>query len=588
MTTSTPLSPRPVALMILDGFGVRDDAPDNAVTRARMPFWRGLLARCPHTTLQTSAFRVGLPEGQMGNSEVGHLNIGAGRVVWQELTRVDQALEACARNEPNELTDSAAFRTAMDAARRPGATLHLFGLLSPGGVHSHETHLQAFIRLAAAQGASRIAMHAFLDGRDTPPQSAAASLAAMQAVCDEVSQTSSAQAHIVSLCGRYYAMDRDKRWERTEQAYRLLTEGLAEYDCDDVQAGLAAAYARGETDEFVRPTKVQPTRAQALLPLPPCGGGRHEGAGEGAEANPRPSSTGTPFEKGAEHGTPAQGNAHNGTNNMDGRIRDGDVVVFLNFRADRARQLTQAFTDPAFNGFPRKVMPKLAAYVTLTSYGEAFASLPVMFPPQPIEQPLGAYIAQLGLKQLRIAETEKYAHVTYFFNGGVETVSPGEDRILVPSPKVATYDLQPEMSAVEVTDRLVEAIDSGQYDLIVVNYANGDMVGHTGDFDAAVTAVETLDACLARVIAALERAGGEALITADHGNAEMMFDPATGQPHTAHTLNPVPLVYVGRPARLTDGGALCDLAPTVLQLMGRPVPAEMTGQSLVTFANKMA
>ncbi|MDR2016526.1 MAG: 2,3-bisphosphoglycerate-independent phosphoglycerate mutase, partial [Burkholderiales bacterium] len=390
MTASFPLPPRPVALIILDGFGVRDDAPDNAVTRARMPFWRSLLARCPHTTLQTSALRVGLPEGQMGNSEVGHLNIGAGRVVWQELTRIDQALDACNKRKANELTDSAAFQTAIAAARQKGATLHLFGLLSPGGVHSHETHLQAFIRLAAAQGVPRVAVHAFLDGRDTPPQSAAASLEAMQAVCDDVSRTSSTQARIASLCGRYYAMDRDKRWERTERAYRLLTEGVADADCDDAQAGLVAAYARGETDEFVQPTRIKST-----------------------------------------------------TDSFDQGIRDGDVIVFLNFRADRARQLTRALTDPAFDGFSRTVMPKLAAFVTLTSYGEAFAALPVMFPPQAIDKPLGAYVAQLGLKQLRIAETEKYAHVTYFFNGGVETVSSGEDRILVPSPKVATYDLQP-------------------------------------------------------------------------------------------------------------------------------------------------
>ncbi|MCL2308895.1 MAG: 2,3-bisphosphoglycerate-independent phosphoglycerate mutase [Proteobacteria bacterium] len=533
MTASSPLPPRPVALIILDGFGVRDDAPDNAVTRARMPFWRGLLARCPHTTLQTSAARVGLPEGQMGNSEVGHLNIGAGRVVWQELTRIDQALDACAKGEPNELADSAAFRTAMTTARQKSATLHIFGLLSPGGVHSHESHLQAFVRLAAAQGVPRVAVHAFLDGRDTPPQSAASSLAAMQAVCDEVSRTSSTQARVASLCGRYYAMDRDKRWERTERAYRLLTGMHLEFEYDDAQAGLAAAYARGETDEFVQPTWVR-TSAD-------------------------------------NHG-----------------VRDGDVIVFMNFRADRARQLTQAFTDPTFSGFPRVVAPKLAAFVTLTSYGGAFAALPVMFPPQSIENPLGAYVAQLGLKQLRIAETEKYAHVTYFLNGGIETASPGEDRILVPSPKVATYDLQPAMSAVEVTDRLVEAIDCDKYDLIVVNYANGDMVGHTGDFDAAVTALETLDACLTRVIGALEQAGGEALITADHGNAEMMFDPETGQPHTAHTLNPVPLVYVGRAARLVEGGALCDLAPTLLRLMGQSAPAEMTGRPLVIFANKIA
>ena len=544
--------------MILDGFGVRDDAPDNAITRAKMPFWRSLLARCPHTTLQTSALRVGLPEGQMGNSEVGHLNIGAGRVVWQDLTRVDQALAACGRGEPNELTDSAAFQTAIAAACQPNATLHLFGLLSPGGVHSHEAHFQAFVRLAAARGVSRIAVHAFLDGRDTPPQSAAASLAAMQAVCDEVSQTLSVQARIATLCGRYYAMDRDKRWERVAQAYRLLTEGVAEFECDDAQAGLAAAYARGETDEFVKPTLVRAkNKAKSSHNLPLC------------------SSTFVPLEENPVWVTPPG-------------MRDGDVVAFLNFRADRARQLTQVFTDPAFDGFPRAKTPKLAAFVTLTSYGEAFAALPVMFPPQRIDQPLGAYVAQLGLKQLRIAETEKYAHVTYFFNGGVETVSPGEDRILVPSPKVATYDLQPAMSAAEVTDRLVEAIDSGKYDLIVVNYANGDMVGHTGKFEAAVEAVETLDACLARVIAALERAGGEALITADHGNAEMMFDPATGQPHTAHTLNPVPLVYVGRPARLAEGGALCDLAPTVLRLMGLSAPPAMTGHSLVTFPDKMA
>ncbi|MDR0769961.1 MAG: 2,3-bisphosphoglycerate-independent phosphoglycerate mutase, partial [Burkholderiales bacterium] len=311
MTASSLSPPRPVALIILDGFGVRDDAPDNAVTRARMPFWRGLLARCPHTTLQTSALRVGLPEGQMGNSEVGHLNIGAGRVVWQELTRIDRALAACARQEPNELTGSAAFQSAIAAACKEGATLHLFGLLSPGGVHSHESHLQAFVRLAAAEGVPCIAVHAFLDGRDTPPQSAAASLAAMQAVCDEVSRTTGTQARIVSLCGRYDAMDRDKRWERTERAYRLLTEGLADYECDDAAAGLIAAYARGETDEFVQPTVV---RGKA--------------------------------------------------GDIDAKVRDGDAIVFMNFRADRARQLTQALTDPSFDGFPRAVTPKLAAFVT--------------------------------------------------------------------------------------------------------------------------------------------------------------------------------------------------------------------------------
>jgi 2,3-bisphosphoglycerate-independent phosphoglycerate mutase len=365
-------------------------------------------------------------------------------------------------------------------------------------------------------------VHAFLDGRDTPPRSAAPSLAFIDATCARVPG-----ARIATVCGRYYAMDRDKRWDRVEAAYDAIVDGDAPYRADSAEAALAAAYARGETDEFVKPTVVV--------------------------AGGKPS-----------------------------RMEDGDVVVFMNFRADRARQLTRALTDPAFDGFARKRVPKLADYTCLTRYGDEFAALPVAFAPQTVRHGFGEVIAERGLKQLRIAETEKYAHVTYFFNGGVEDVYPGEDRILVPSPKVATYDLKPEMSAVEVTDKLVAAIAGGKYDAIVCNYANGDMVGHTGKLDASIKAVETLDACIGRVVDAARAAGGEVLITADHGNVEMLDDPVTGQPHTAHTLNLVPLVYVGRRATLAPRGALEDIAPTMLALMGIPKPGEMTGHSLVT------
>lgn len=521
------LTPRPVILMILDGFGVRADAPDNAVTRAKMPFWRSLCARYPMTTLNASESFVGLPSGQMGNSEVGHLNIGAGRVVWQELTRIDRALVAAEDNKANEFTECPAFQQAVAAAQNN--TLHVLGLLSPGGVHSHENHIFSLIRLALARGVARVRVHAFLDGRDTPPRSALPSLTALQRVCDAFP---AGKAQIASICGRYYTMDRDNRWERTERAYRLLTEGKALFQFNDAQTALAAAYERGEDDEFVQPT--------ALL------GGDHENIG------------------------------------------DGDSVVFMNFRADRARQLTHALIDKTFDGFSRAVVPKLASFVTLTSYGKALASLPVIFPPQNIENGLGEYLAKQGKTQLRIAETEKYAHVTYFFSGGVETVLPGEERILVPSPKVATYDLQPAMSAPEVTDKLIDAINSGRFDFIVINYANGDMVGHTGKLDAAIAALETLDACLQRVVVAVQHAGGEMLITADHGNAEMMFDAQTRQAHTAHTLNPVPLVYVGRAAALSPGGSLRDLAPSILTLMGLSAPKEMDGHSLITFTEKAA
>ena len=508
---------RPVVLVILDGFGCREDAPDNAITRANAPRWRELLARYPHTTIDASELRVGLPEGQMGNSEVGHLNIGAGRVVYQDFTRIDVAIR------DGEFARNPALTMAIDTAQRNGSTLHVLGLLSPGGVHSHERQIAALVDLAGAR--ARVRVHAFLDGRDTPPRSAAASLDLMSATCARQED-----ARIASLCGRYYAMDRDQRWDRVSAAYALLVDGAAPFTATDARAGLDAAYARGESDEFVKPT--------ALV-----------------------DAAGAPT-----------------------RMADGDVVVFMNFRADRARQMTRALTDPAFDGFARPRVPALAAFVCLTRYGDDFARLPVAFGPQSIHNSFGEYLSSLGLRQLRIAETEKYAHVTYFFNGGVEKVYPGEDRILVPSPKVATYDLKPDMSAFEVADKLVEAIESGRYDAIVCNFANGDMVGHTGNFEAAKKAIEALDRCVGRVVDAARAAGGEVVITADHGNAETMHDGTTGQAHTAHTLNLVPFVYVGRRARLAARGALQDVAPTLLALMGLRQPPEMTGHSLVTLA----
>jgi 2,3-bisphosphoglycerate-independent phosphoglycerate mutase len=396
--------------------------------------------------------------------------------------------------------------------------VHILGLLSPGGVHSHEGHIHAMTRLAVERGVERVYVHAFLDGRDMPPKSADASLRAMDEVCRDLGR-----GRIASVIGRYYAMDRDHRWDRIRHAYDLLTLGQAEYRAATAVEALEAAYARGESDEFVQATVI---------------------------------------------GEPVT-------------VRDGDVVINMNYRSDRARQITRAFIETDFTGFERQVVPDLAAFVSLTEYSKDF-DIPVAYPPERLENTFGEYIANLGLHQLRIAETEKYAHVTFFFNGGVETPNEGEDRILVPSPKIATYDLQPEMSAHEVTDRLVEAIGSGRYDAVICNYANGDMVGHTGKFEAAVQAIEVLDGCLGRVTDATLAAGGELLITADHGNAEQMLDPSVQQPHTAHTLNPVPLIYVGAGASaLKENGALCDVAPTLLQIMGLPQPAEMTGRSLL-------
>lgn len=507
----TVTRPKPVLLLILDGWGHREDPTDNAIAQANPPNWNRLLADCPHTLVHTEGRFVGLPDGQMGNSEVGHMNIGAGRIVYQDLTRIDAAIE------DGSFFANAELVAACQAARQAGGTLHLFGLLSPGGVHSHEAHIFAMLELAKRQGVERVAVHAFLDGRDMPPRSAEPSLRALQARCEELGH-----ARIASVVGRYYAMDRDQRWERIEAAYRAIAEGEAEFATADALAALDAAYARGENDEFVRPTAI---------------------AG----------------------GAP---------------MRDGDAAVFMNFRADRARQMTAAFVKPDFDGFARPRPIALSRFVCLTEY-DAKLPAPVAFPPEDLRNTLGDVLAAHGLTQLRIAETEKYAHVTFFFSGGRERQLPGEARILVPSPKVATYDLKPEMSCPEVTARLVEAIRAQRFDFIVCNIANPDMVGHSGDMQAAIGAVRAVDDALGELRAAIEAVGGEMLVTADHGNIEMMRDPATGQPHTAHTVGPVPLVYLGRRATLRAGGALRDIAPTVLHLLGLPKPAEMTGESLV-------
>jgi 2,3-bisphosphoglycerate-independent phosphoglycerate mutase len=507
----------PVLLIILDGFGYREECEDNAICQARKPHWNFLWEKYPHTTIDASEKWVGLPRDQMGNSEVGHMNIGAGRVVYQDYTKIENAIET------GEFRNNPVLTKAIDVGR--SAALHVLGLLSPGGVHSHESQIFAMVEMAARAGVKNLYLHAFLDGRDTPPKSAKTSLEAADAKFAALGAGRTA-----SICGRYYAMDRDKRWERVSTAYDLLTAGRGEFAAASAVEALEAAYARGESDEFVKPTAIVP------------GGGKPVA------------------------------------------IDDGDAVVFMNFRADRARQLTAALTDPEFSGFQRERRPRLGHFCTLTSYGRDFANIPAAFAPQSVANGFGEYIAKQGLAQLRIAETEKYAHVTYFLNGGVETPYPGEDRILVPSPKVPTYDLKPEMSAREVTDKLVEAIKSRRYAAIVCNFANGDMVGHTGNLDAATKAIEVLDECIGRTVTAMREIGGEVLITADHGNAEMMSDPLTHQAHTAHTLNVVPLLYVGRPAKIAPGGALQDVAPTLLSIMGLPQPSEMTGKSLVAFS----
>ena len=508
--------PKPVVLIILDGFGYNESAQYNAIAAADTPTWTNLWNSCPHTLLHCAGETVGLPDDQMGNSEVGHLHLGAGRLINQDYTAVNKAIR------DGSFFSNPALTAAAEKALSTGKALHLFGLLSPGGVHSHDLQIQAMAELAVKKGLEKVYMHAFLDGRDTPPQSAAGSIQALEAKFRELGA-----GRIVSLAGRFYAMDRDNRWERVEKAYQLIVEGQGEFTASTALEGLEMAYGRGETDEFVKTTTIV---------------------------------------------APGEAPVH---------LEDGDVVVFMNFRADRAREITKAINDVEFTGFHRNVVRRLGAYVTLTEYHQNF-NYPIAFPPTSIKNTLGEVLAHHGLRQLRLAETEKYAHVTFFLNGGKDEPNPGESRILVPSPKVQTYDLQPEMSAPEVTDEMVKAIEGGEFDVIICNYANGDMVGHTGVMEAAIKAVETLDGSLRRVIEALGKVGGELLITADHGNVEQMVDPETGVALTQHTTFPVPLVYKGRPGyKLSDGGNLADVAPTLLHMLGIAQPAEMTGRSLL-------
>ncbi len=505
-------------LIVLDGWGYREETQDNAIASATTPVWDRLWAASPRTLISASGEDVGLPSGQMGNSEVGHMSLGSGRVIYQNISRIDQAIRDGSFNRNTVLT------SAIDRATAAGGAVHIFGLLSTGGVHSHEEQIFAAIRLAAARGARQVYLHAFLDGRDTPPRSAGPSLDKADALFAELGCGRTA-----TICGRYYAMDRDNRWDRIERAYRLLTEGVAQHCTNTTADALRAAYQRDESDEFVLPTVIRNDQQQAAV------------------------------------------------------VGHNDTVLFLNFRSDRARQLTRAFVDKEFDHFQRKVVPQLSAFVTLTEYAQDIDAN-YAFGPEKLVNVLGDYLAQRHMTQLRIAETEKYAHVTFFFSGGREALFPGEERMLIASPDVATYDLKPEMSARELTDKLVEAITSGHYDLIVCNYANGDMVGHTGVFAAAVKAVEALDECLGRVERALQEVGGQALITADHGNCEQMLDYTSGQHHTQHTTELVPLVYVG-PKQLglqPTGGILADIAPTILRLMDLPQPVEMTGHDLTT------
>jgi 2,3-bisphosphoglycerate-independent phosphoglycerate mutase len=501
---------KPVTLIIMDGFGESDEIEGNAVASARTPNIDRLKSSYPYTTLGAAGLDVGLPPGQMGNSEVGHLNLGAGRVVYQDYTRINLAIE-----DGSFMKNPVLIEAADHAKERRGA-LHLMGLLSDGGVHSHNTHLYALLKLAKARGQKKVYIHAILDGRDVPPRSA---LGYFRELEDEIGSIGAGK--VATVAGRYYSMDRDRRWDRTELAYRAMTSGEG-FVANSPEEAVRASYDRGEDDEFLKPTVVDP----------------------------------------------------------DGVVEDGDSFVFFNFRPDRARQITKAFVNPDFCEFDRKKID--VHFVCMTQYEESIEAQ-VAFPAEYLKETLGEVVSKAGLRQLRIAETEKYAHVTFFFNGGREEASPGEDRVLIPSPKVATYDLQPEMSAFKVTDAVVEKIGVEVYDLIVLNYANSDMVGHTGIFEAAVKAVEAVDECVGRVVSEVLARGGAVLLTADHGNAEQMEDSKTGQHHTAHTTNPVPFVLImdGEKLRLRDDGILADVAPTVLDLLGLAVPASMTGTSLI-------
>lgn len=509
---TTPRTARPVVLCILDGWGHRDDREDNAIAQAETPTWDRLLTQYPHALLATSGLSVGLPDGQMGNSEVGHTNLGAGRVVMQELPRIDAAVADGSLGHNPRLLDAIA---KVKASR---GVFHLLGLLSPGGVHSHQDHLAALARIIATAGIA-VKVHAFLDGRDTPPSSAKGFMAKFLA------DVAGHDVTIATISGRYYAMDRDQRWDRVHLAFDAMMQGSPGADLDPLDA-IQHSYDAGKTDEFMLPVSL---------------GGY-------------------------------------------GGMKDGDGLVMGNFRADRAREILHALIDPAFDGFARGHAVTMAAQLGLTEYSKALNTLVgALFPAESLSKILGEVASEAGLTQLRIAETEKYAHVTFFFNGGREQVYPGEDRILVPSPKVATYDLQPEMSAAEVADKMIAAIEAGKYDLIIANFANGDMVGHTGILSAAMSAAVAIDGCLSRLEQAVITAGGTMLVTADHGNAELMRDPITHEPHTAHTTGPVDAILVNPPAGISAlaDGRLADVAPTLLALLGLAQPAEMTGHSLI-------
>jgi 2,3-bisphosphoglycerate-independent phosphoglycerate mutase len=515
---SSSSRPRPVVLCVLDGWGIRPDAADNAVTRAKAPVFRAAWASEPHALLEASEEFVGLPKGQIGNSEVGHMNLGAGRVIFQDLPMIDKIIATTGLGNVQALQDFIA------KLKTSGGTCHLMGLVSPGGVHSHQDHIVALAQEVARAGIP-VAIHAFLDGRDVPPQSAAEHITKFTAALRAIDARTVGKVKLATLCGRYYAMDRDKRWERVEKSYDLLTQGVGT-KADDPVVAIKDSYTANVGDEFVLPVALDDYKG----------------------------------------------------------MKDGDGILFANFRADRARQILTALLDPSFNGFDRKKVIRFAAAAGMVEYSDKLnAFMTALFPPKKITNTLGEIMERAGLKQLRIAETEKYPHVTFFFNGGREEPFVGEERTMIPSPKVATYDLQPEMSAVDLTDKVVEAIEKDTFDFIVMNYANPDMVGHTGFFDAAVKAVETIDACLERLFDAVKKRGGIVLLTADHGNCETMCDPTTGGPHTAHTLEKVPVILINAPKNITAlrDGKLADVAPTLLNLMGMPVPPEMDGQNLI-------
>ncbi len=506
---------RPVVLLILDGWGYREELANNAIASATKPCWDRLWKEYPHTLLRASESAVGLPSDQMGNSEVGHLNLGAGRVVYQEFSRVTNAVEN------GDFENNSTLLQGIEKAVESEKAIHILGLLSDGGVHSHESHIHAMVKMAIKQGAQRIYLHAFLDGRDTSPKSASAAIQAMENVFEEAGG-----GQFASVIGRYFAMDRDHRWQRIEAAYAMISHGESEYTAVSASEAVEKAYLRGESDEFVQATCIR--------------------------------SAGKP----------------------EIEIQDGDVVFFMNFRSDRARQITRPFIDKAFDNFDVGRRIALGDFITLTEYSADF-DVPVAFPPERLANVFGEYIANLGMRQLRIAETEKYAHVTFFLNGGIEKPFIGEDRILVRSPDVATYDLQPQMSAFELTEKLISALEMKKYDVVICNFANPDMVGHTGNFAATVAAIEVVDKCLEQIVSCVRELDGELLITADHGNAELMRNEEAGQAHTAHTTNPVPFIYVGRDADLNNSGTLSDVTPTMLYLLGVEQPHEMSGHSLI-------